>query len=393
MQNNYTYVKKDLPSVLGKFGYTFLLVGIVATVLAFIFDPTRATFNSLLTFTYLMGIGICALFLVGLEYLTDAVWSVGFRRIAEYLAVLIVIAPIFAIPVLLNMHDVFHWTHEEAVATDVFLSKKAPYLNLTFFVIRFIGIVLVMGLFLLILVRNSARQDITGDQKITHRNIKWSAVMMPFLGISTTMIAIDFLMSLEPHWFSTIFGVYYFSGSLLTTFAIITLFAVKLRDWGILPEFITKDHFYNLGAFMFAFINFWAYIAFSQFLLIWYANIPEETFWYLLKFEGSWVYVSLGLIFIQFLIPYAALVSQPSKSNYKRLKIMAIWLIFAHFYDLYWLAMSTYNKDGAFFGWIEIAFIVLGIGVVVTLFKIVYNKRKLVPVGDPKLKRCMDFHL
>jgi hypothetical protein len=393
MQNNYTYIKKDLPSVLGKFGYTFLLVGIVATVLAFIFDPTRATFNSLLTFTYLMGIGICALFLIGLEYLTDAVWSVGFRRIAEYLAVLIVIAPIFAIPVLLNMHDVFHWTHEEAVATDVFLSKKAPYLNLTFFVIRFIGIVLVMGLFLLILVRNSARQDISGDQKITHRNIKWSAVMMPFLGISTTMIAIDFLMSLEPHWFSTIFGVYYFSGSLLTTFAIITLFAVKLRDWGILPEFITKDHFYNLGAFMFAFINFWAYIAFSQYLLIWYANIPEETFWYLLKFEGSWVYVSLGLIFIQFLIPYAALVSQPAKSNYKRLKIMAIWLIFAHFYDLYWLAMSTYNKDGAFFGWIEIAFIVLGIGIVATLFKIIYNKRNLVPVGDPKLKRCMDFHL
>ncbi len=393
MENNYTYIKKDLPSVLGKFGYTFLLVGIVATVLAFIFDPTRATFNSLLTFTYLMGIGICALFLIGLEYLTDAVWSVGFRRIAEYLAVLIVIAPIFAIPVLLNMHDVFHWTHEEAVATDEFLSKKAPYLNVSFFVYRFIGIVLVMGVFLLILVRNSARQDISGDQKITHRNIKWSAVMMPFLGISVTMIAIDFLMSLEPHWFSTIFGVYYFSGSLLATFALITLFAVKLRDWNILPEFITKDHFYNLGAFMFAFINFWAYIAFSQFLLIWYANIPEETFWYLLKFEGSWKFVSIGLIFIQFLIPYAALVSQPGKSNYKRLKIMAIWLLFAHFYDLYWLAMSTYNKDGAFFGWIEIAFIVLGIGIVATLFKIIYNKRNLVPVGDPKLKRCMDFHL
>jgi len=393
MENNYTYVKKDLPSVLGKFGYTFLLVGIVATVLAFVFDPTRATFNSLLTFTYLMGIGMCSLFLIGLEYLADAVWSVGFRRIAEYLAVLVLIAPIFAIPVLFNMHGVFHWTHEEAVAADAILAKKAPYLNVNFFIIRFIGIILVMGAFLLILVRNSAKQDSSGDQKITWRNIKWSAVMMPFFGISITLIAVDWLMSLEPHWFSTIIGVYYFSGSLLTTFAIITLFAVKLKDWNILPDFITKDHFYNLGAFMFAFINFWAYIAFSQLLLIWYANIPEETFWYLLKFEGSWMYVSIGLIFIQFLIPYAALVSQPSKSSYKRLKIMAIWLIFAHFYDLYWLAMSTYNKDGAFFGWIEIAFIILGIGVVVTTFKIVYNKRKLVPVGDPKLKRCIDFHL
>ena len=126
-ENNFAYEKQDLPSVLGKFGYLFLLIGAVAAILAFVFDPTRASFNSILIFTYLFGLGMCSLFLVGLEYLTDAVWSVGYRRIAEYLAVLIVVSPIFAIPVFFNMHDVFHWTHEHAIATDEILAKKTPF--------------------------------------------------------------------------------------------------------------------------------------------------------------------------------------------------------------------------------------------------------------------------
>ena len=392
-QNNFEYVKKDLPSSFGKFGYALTLIGIIAAVLAFVFDPTRATFNSLMIFVYLMGIGMCALFLIGLEYLTDAVWSVAFRRITEYLTPLILIAPLFAIPVLFNMYDVFHWSHQEAVNADKILQSKAPYLDVGFFIIRTIAVVVIMGAFFLIIIRNSGKQDSTGDQKLTRINIKLSALLMPFFGIAISLIAMDWIMSLEAHWFSTIFAVYYFSGSLLTTFAIITLFAVKLKEWEILPSFLGRDHFYNLGAFMFAFTNFWAYIAFSQFMLIWYANLPEETYWFIAKYQGSWAYISYGIILINFLVPYAGLVSQPSKSNLKVLKIMAGWLIFAHLYDLYWLIMTTYNKEGAFFGWIELGFIMLGIGVVMLMFKMIYAKRNLIPVGDPKLNRCIDFHL
>lgn len=392
-QNKFNYVKKDLPSSFGRYGYALTLVGIIAAVLAFTFDPTRATFNSLLIFIYLMGIGLCSLFLIGLEYLTDAVWSVGFRRILEYLTPLILIAPLFAIPVLFNMHTVFHWTHQEVVEADKLLQAKSPYLNISFFTIRFVAIIIIMSAFMYLIIRNSAKQDTLSDQKLTSKNIKLSALLMPFFGVSITILGIDWMMSLEPHWFSTIFGVYYFSGSLLTTFAILTFFAVKLKDWDILPEFLGRDHFYNLGAFMFAFTNFWAYIAFSQFMLIWYANIPEETYWFMQKFQGSWLYVSFGIILINFLVPYAALVSQPSKSNLTRLKQMALWLIFAHLYDLYWLTMSTFNKEGAFFGWIEAGFIALGLGVVMLMFKMVYAKRNLIPVGDPKLNRSINFHL
>ncbi len=392
-QSNYNYIKVDLPAKFGRIGFSALIIGIVAGVLAFLFEPVRASFNSLLLFVYLMGLGMCSLFLVALEYLTDAVWSVAFRRISEFLTPLIFIAPIFAIPVLFNMHDVFHWSHEEIVSTDKILQGKSPYLNMSFFLIRFFAIIGIMTLFFYLIIRNSGKQDSNPDQKYTRVNVRLAAILIPFFGISITLISIDWLMSLEPHWFSTIFGIYYFAGSLLASFAVLTIFAVTLKEWKILPDFLGRDHYYNLGAFMFAFLNFWAYIAFSQLLLIWYANVPEETFWFKEKFVGTWGYFSIGLIFVQFLIPYAALVSQPSKSNFKRLKIMAIWIIFAHFYDLYWLVMTTYDKSGVFFGWIEIGFILLGIGTVMVMFKIVYSKRNIIPVGDPKLNRCINFHI
>jgi hypothetical protein len=392
-RNKFEYKKIDLPAKFGKITYSFLIIGIILVVLAFFFNPARASFSSLLVFLFLMGLGMCSLFLVALEYLTDAVWSVAYRRITEFMTPLIIIAPIFAIPVLLNMNDVFHWTNTVAVTGDKILQGKAPYLNISFFNIRLLAIIFVMGVFTIFIIRNSRKQDYDFDQKHTRNNVKLSGAFIPFFAIMITVLSIDWLMSLEPHWFSTIFGVYYFSGSLLAAFAVLTLFAVKLKEWKILPGFITGDHFYNLGAFMFAFVNFWAYIAFSQFMLIWYANLPEETFWFTEKFNGSWKFVSIGLILVKFIVPYVALVSQSSKSNLNRLKFISIWIIFAQLYDLYWLVMTTYNRTGAFFGWIELGFIILVAGIVMILFKIIYSRSNLIPVGDPKLVRSIDFHL
>ena len=147
-----------------------------------------------------------------------------------------------------------------------------------------------------------------------------------------------------------------------------------MNEKGLLIKGITKDHYYSLGAYLFAFINFWAYIAFSQYMLIWYANLPEETFWFLNRWEGNWMYVSLGLILVHFLIPYFGLLSQPSKMDPKRLKLMAIWILFAHFYDLYWLIMPTFSKEGIAFGWIEISFPILAVGLVITIFSIKAKK-------------------
>jgi hypothetical protein len=392
-QNNYNYVKKALPDSFGKYSLGFTGIGLVFVILAFLFEPIRATFDSLIVFAFLMGLGMCSLFLIGIEYLTGAVWSVPFRRIGEYLVPIVFIAPLFAIPVLFNLSEVYHWAHHTAVAGDKLLQAKAPYLNQPFFYIRLVAILAGLALFAKLIIGNSTKQDKDPDQKYTTRNIRLSAMFMPFFGLGITVFAIDWIMSLEAHWFSTIFGIYLFAGALLTAFATITLFAVKLKDFDILPKELSRDHFYNLGAFMFAFVNFWAYIAFSQFMLIWYANLPEETFWFISRSHGSWFYVSLGIIVINFVVPYAMLLSQPSKSNVKRLKFMAIWILFSHFYDLYWLVMPTFSKKGATISWTEIGFPLLAIGLVMLLFKYLYNKRNFIPIGDPKLKRAMDFHL
>ncbi|MCF8240795.1 MAG: quinol:cytochrome C oxidoreductase [Melioribacteraceae bacterium] len=342
---------------------------------------------------FLSSVGVGSLFLVVIEYLGGAVWSVPFRRISEFFGAVLLILPIIAIPVYFNLHDLFHWTHIESVAGDKLLEEKSPYLNEMFFTIRVLAYFLIWIMFYLVITRNSRKQDVSGDQKLTKKNIRYSAIFIPVFAITLTFASIDWLMSLEPHWFSTIFGIYYFSGTVLTALAIATFAIVSLNEKGLLVKGITKDHYYSLGALMFAFTNFWAYIAFSQYLLIWYANLPEETFWFLARWEGSWMYFSIGLIIVRFLVPYIGLLSQPSKMNPKRLKIMSVWILFAHIYDLYWLIMPTYSKDGIVFGWIEFGFPLLAGGILILVFNMRAKNQNLVPIGDPKLKRGLNFRL
>lgn len=387
------YSKKPLPAGFGKAGVAFFALGLVLVIISYFVDPVRSAFNNLIMLMFLTSIGLGALFLIAIEYLAGAVWSVPFRRITEFLGVILFILPVIAIPVYLNMHDMFHWTHQEAVANDEILKGKSGYLNEQFFVIRVLAAYVIWIFFYLMLTKHSKMQDTTGDQKLTTTNIKLSAIFMPFFAITITIYAVDWIMSLEPHWFSTIFGVYYFSGTVLAGIAIVTFLAVYLNEKGLLVKGITTDHYYSLGALMFAFINFWAYIAFSQFLLIYYANLPEETFWYLARWEGNWMYVSIFLIIVHFVVPYFALVSQPSKTNPKRLKFMSIWILMAHIVDLYWLIMPTFSPEGAPVGWMEIGFPMLTFGIIVILFGMKAKKENLVAIGDPKLKRGLDFRL
>ncbi|MBN1299657.1 MAG: quinol:cytochrome C oxidoreductase [Melioribacteraceae bacterium] len=342
---------------------------------------------------FLTSVGVGGLFLIALEYIAGAVWSTPFRRVIEIITGIVILLPVIAVPVYLNLHDLFHWTHEEVVQGDYSLESKSGYLNVSFFTIRVVVFFALWILFYLLLRKNSLSQDVTGDQLLTKKNIRLSAVFMPVFAVTITFSSIDWIMSLEPHWFSTIFGVYYFSGTVLAALAAGTLAIIMLNEKGYLTKGLVKDHYYSLGALLFAFTNFWAYIAFSQFLLIWYANLPEETFWFLQKWEGSWMIISVGLIFVHFIVPYFGLLSQPSKMDPKRLKLMSIWILFAHWYDLYWLVMPTFSKEEAVFGWMEVAFPILTVGIVILAFVIISRKKNLIPVGDPKLKRGLDFRL
>jgi hypothetical protein len=387
------YIKKALPDKFTKSGWILLGLGLIITAASFAVDTHRAFFDYLWAYMFLVSIGVGALALVALEYLVGATWSTPFRRIDEFLAAIIPVLVIMVIPLFFGMHDLFHWSHPDVVAEDQILQSKSAYLNMNFFTIRTIFTLAVWLFFFFIMIRNSEKQDLTGDPALTKRNNIFGTAFAPLFIITLTITAIDFMMSLEPHWFSTMYGVYYFSGTMVAAFSITTLFAVKLNQGHYLDPKINNEHYYSLGAMMFAFNTFWGYIAFSQYLLIWYADLPEETFWLLHRWEGSWKFVSIALIFVHFVIPFLVLVGRSQKTNPQILKFMAGWLLFAHALDLYWLIMPTYSVEGAVFSWQELGFPLLVAGVIMVVFKMRAEKRNLIPVRDPKLESGLNFHL
>jgi hypothetical protein len=386
------YQKKELPAKVNKIGWILTGIGLVLVILAYLIDVKRSMFDNLLILMFLASIAIGSSILVGLEYIAGAVWSTPLRRVSEFLSATLPFMLILAVPFIFGLKILFPWASASVVESSQRLMGKSPYLNAGFFWIRFIVIFTVFYLFYRVFIYNSVKQDETKDQKLTARNLKFSAAFMPVSVILLSVFAIDWLMSLAPMWYSTIFGIYFITVVVLAGLAATTYAVVTLNENGYFTPKLRKEHYYSLGALLFAFTNFWAYIAFSQFLLIWYANIPEETSWFIIRWTGDWKYISVALIFVRFAVPYAALLSQPSKMNPKRLKFISLWILFAHAFDLYWLIMPSYSNS-VIFSWTEVGFLVFIIGIIILVFYSRTKKYNLMPIGDPKLQRGLDFHL
>jgi preprotein translocase subunit YajC len=382
---------KTVPDGVRRVGWLLLALGIAVYGAGYLTDPGRSAFANVVLFLFLASISGGAVFLLALEYITGAVWSVPVRRVTEFVAAVTPAVPLIAIPLLFSLHDVFHWAHAEALAGDRVLAGKAAYLNVQFFVLRFLLVFAVWVVFYILFTRNSRKQDTTRDPKLTTRNVRLAALFLPLFAVTLTITAVDWAMSLEPHWYSTIFGVYYFSGTALAAIACATYVTVLFHDHGFLPM-LRADHFYSFGALLFAFVNFWAYIAFSQFMLIWYANIPEETVWFMARWKDGWEYVSVLLIFVHFVVPYFALLSQSSKMSTQRLKVMSLWILGAHILDLYWLVMPTVSP--AFrLHWTDLAGPLVAAGLIMLVVSFQARRYNLLPVGDPKLERGLQFRL
>jgi hypothetical protein len=381
----------ELPANVMYAGWGLFWLGIILTAAAYLVDPIRASFNNVIGFLFIVSIAVGAILLLALEYISGAVWSVPMRRVTEFVAGIAPFVPLTAVPLFFHLHDIFHWMHPEVLAVDALLNAKSPYLNENFFIVRFAVFATLWIFFWWLFTRHSLKQDATSDQKYTTFNVRLAAAFLPVFGLTLTFTAIDWGMSLEPHWFSTIYGVYYFSGTVLAAVATVTILVVRLSERGLLPN-ITRDHLYSLGALLFAFVNFWAYIAFSQFLLIWYANLPEETVWFTTRWQNGWEFVSVLLIIVHFAVPYAVLLPQDAKMDPRRLKIMAVWILFAHVLDLYWLVMPTYSKTPVI-GWMEFCWPVFIAGLVVSLLAFKMKRHNIVPIGDPKLERGLHFRI
>jgi hypothetical protein len=390
-QSKFIYQRKDLPKSFERLGYILFFIGIITGGLSYLIDPIRASFNYLIMYVFLLSLGLGSLFLIAIEYLTGADWSVQLRRISEFLASVILVLFVLVLPLLFNLNNIFTWLNKSVIESDKILKGKSAYLNSTFFIIRVFFCLLLWGLFYTLLTRNSKLQDTTKDNKLTKKNIIISAVFIPVFAITLTIAAVDWLMSLDAHWYSTIFGVYFFSGSVVAALAAVTYSAIKLKEKGYLHPKFLDEHLYSLGTLLFVFINFWAYIAFSQYMLIWYADLPEETEWFLHRWHDGWAVISLLLIFAHFIIPYAMLLSQPSKMDPKRLKFITIWILAAHFIDLFWIIMPSIN--GAIFSWMDLTFPFAAVGVIILVFAFKAKHNNLIPIGDPKLEKSINIRL
>lgn len=376
-----------------KFGTVALgvgVAGVVASVAGLFIDHKTFYFAYLVAFMFWMAIALGGLFFTLIHHLVGAEWSIVLRRIPETLASAIPMMAILFIPIVLGMHDLYEWSHEEVVAKDPLLQHKSAWLNPIGFTIR---AYIYFGIWTLIawtLYKASLAQDDGKD--VTEKMRVVSAPSMIVFALSITAAAFDWLMSLDPHWFSTIFGVYFFAGSWWSSLAFVTLLSMYLRGKSKLGEVMTVEHYHDLGKLMFGFTVFWAYIGFSQFMLIWYGNIPEETIWYKHRWEHGWQYVSMSLVIGHFVLPFLVLVFRASKRNFTVMKIAASWFLFMEFVDLYWLIMPTFNivnpdaHHGLHFSWQHLATFT-GIGGLFLWF--VWNRltsASVVPVGDPRIE-------
>ncbi len=345
----------------------------------------------LVSFSFFLAISLGGLFFVLLQHCTRAGWSVVVRRIAEAVAANVWLMAVLAIPVVLGMNHLYHWTDAAAAAHDPLLAGKVGFLNPGFFVIRLIVYFLVWGLMASVLHRTSVAQDSSGDPALTLRMERLSALGMVFFALSINFAAFDLLMSLDAHWFSTIFGVYYFSVSVVVFLAVMPKILYALQFRGFLKNAITVEHYHDFGKLLFGFVVFWAYIAFSQYMLIWYGNIPEETEWFLKRQTGDWTTVSLILIFGHFVLPFLLLVSRAIKRRPALLAITGGYVAVMCWIDLYWLVMPEFSPGVARFGLLDI-FCFLGLnGVFSAGILLRLRRHSLVAEKDPRLDESLAF--
>lgn len=351
----------------------------------------RFAFSWLVAYLYFLSIALGCLFFVLCLFVTRAGWGVALRRVVEnVMATLPVFAPLF-VPIWLGRHQLYLWTDPAEVAKNPILQGKSPYLNENFFAARALFYFVSWTLIAWYFSSRSQRQDETGEEWISRRLRAVAAPSLVVFSLTLTFAAIDWVMSLEAEWYSTMYGVYYFSGSTLAAFAFLVLVVAALHSRGLLREVVTVEHLHDVGKLLFAFTVFWTYIAFSQYFLIWYGNMPEETIYFMRRQHGSWQSIGRALVVGHFAIPFFFLMPRAIKRNPALLAAAALWLLAMHYLDVYWCVMPIAHPDGPSFTAVDAAAMVAVGGFFLAAFGWVSSRRALVPLRDPRLRESLSF--
>ncbi len=377
------------PAALDRIGTLALGVGVAGAVLlvvGFFLWPERFFRSYLVGHLFWLGIALGSLALVMVQHLSGGAWGLAARRVFEAASRTLPALALLFVPVALGLGSLYEWTHEEVVREDPLLLHKAPYLDGTFWIVRaavYFAIWIGLAYFI---NRYSARQDAAPAVGWTKKLKVVSAPGLVLYVFSISFASFDWIMSLEPHWFSTMYGVWLLGGHGISALA----FLIVVTGWLVKREPMAavyrKVHFHDWGKLMLAFTLLWTYFSLSQFLIIWSANLPEEVIWYEHRLTGGWQYVAISLALLHFAAPFLLLLSRDLKRDTKRLVPVAVLLLVMHWVDYYWNVMPAFSKGDFTLHVLDLlAPIALG-GLWVWLFVRELRKRPLLPVGDPYLE-------
>jgi hypothetical protein len=370
-----------------------IAIGAVTFALEVSSDPTRAYASWLHNYWVFLGLALAGVFFTAIHYLVGATWSVAVRRVADAFASFVPTALILFVVVAVGIPHLYIWSSPAATqGVGAKAIAKGGYLSSNFFLLRNFLYLALWSFFSWYFVRNSTSQDETRDPALGRRSLKLSAVFLITFAITFTLATFDTVMSLEPTWYSTIFGVYHWAGLWQAGLAGIAIVVILLRRQGALQGVVSRAHYHDLGKLVFAFAVFWTYIGFSQLMLIWYANLPEETEWMIHRIYTGWGAVLIAVAALKFAIPFFVLMHQKMKENEIVLLTVCAGVILGHWLDVYWMIYPAFSPEHAVLSWNEIGVALGFLGLFGWRVQSFLSKHPVAPHGDPDFAASVRFH-
>lgn len=381
--------KFEIHPLLKKYLIGAILVTLIITAISGFHTPVRFWVNILINNFYFTGMALSGLFFLALQNITNSSWMRSYQRLPEAMMGFLPVGLVLVLFGLFGSHTLYEWTHTELVKNDPILIKKVAYLNMPFFVTRIISYFIIWLSFAFVIKKLIAKFSGHNHEAVTKQLAAVSAITMILFALSFSFFSYDLLMSIEPHWFSTIYSVYTFTGMFVGGIAFITLALVVLRAMGYLKDYVTDNHFHDLGKWLFGMSTFWAYIWFCQYMLIWYSNIPEETQYYIIRDHGNWRWLFWSNFTISFGVPFFLLLKREAKRNLIFLSITSVVILVGRWIDLYTLVapkIYEHNHVLAIIGPYEIISAILFACLFVLVFLYGLSSKSLVVVHDPYLE-------
>lgn len=364
-------------------------VGMALSLVGLFINVTQFLQSYLLAYTWCLGVTLGCLALGMVHQLSGGAWGVIIRRPIGAASRVMPVMTLLFLPVAFGMSNLYVWTHADIVAQDEVLQHKQLYLNTPFFLIRAAVYFLVWNALSYVLNALSLEQDRTADPRIARKMQVVSAGGLVAYGVTITFASFDWLMSIEPHWFSTIYGVLIIGGQGLVAMAFLISALVWLSRRPPLDRIVVSSHFHDLGNLMLAFVMLCAYFSFSQYLIIWAGNLPQEISWYLHRTETSWRFVGLGLVLFHFAVPFVLLLSRAIKRQAEWIIRVAVLILIARLVDLWWLIAPDFHREGVSLSWLD-ALLPLSMGSIwLACFVWQLRGRAILPIHDPEFDEAL----